>query len=185
MDYKRKSLRALTLALVTVLCTGFTSCGDGDDSPSVIPPTTPSVPVTGRMECDFVPAEGDLALFDITAEYTDSTGIAKTETVTGEWKKTVTYTKLPVEAKFVIKHTLKPDVEISADEKYRMGYELTYAFYAYDAKGDMVAKRGGTGIPDRFHFNGDQAKIEKWAAKDIVGYSYTISNEAKDGSYMY
>ncbi len=115
------SLRALMLALVTVLLAGFASCSKSDDDNTQTTPVTPTKEMTG---CTFTinveTSEDELAIGNVTIEYLDENGKTQSENITEkEWSKTLTYNTFPAKAAYTLKHKLKEGVELTK-EKYSL-----------------------------------------------------------------
>lgn len=174
----------MMLALVTVLLAGFASCSKSDDDNNTSKQNTTAT--SGLMSFDFVPTEDDLIVYDITAEYTDASGKQQTETITGEWKKSVTFTTLPAKASLVIKMALKANVVLSKDE-YKVGYKITPKFQALNAEGGILDFAGYT-PSEEYSYYKDKGKegLEEYAKLTVISYSYTISSTPNaKGKYIY
>lgn len=186
MNFTKMNFRAMMLSLLVMLFAGsVVSCSsdNGDnskDEPSV------SIPAKGVMECYFKPSGDNLTLFDITVEYTDATGKVQTETITGEWNKTITYTTLPVNATMVVKQSLKPNVELTKDTYKVSCYENCFctSLYSNGSIGDYC----GSKVPQLSDFTIRKDDVAKYAEKNtiLVKYAYTFSNKKNsDGKYIW
>ncbi len=187
MNITKMNFRAMMLCLLVVLFAGsMVSCsGDDDNSGDETPGDDTSVPVAGAMSCDFVPTDDELALFDVTAEYTDASGKVQTEVITGEWKKTVTFTSLPANATLTIRQSLKSDVKLTK-ESYKLGGKMTYGFSALNSAGKAVSFKG-TLLPETVHnLSIGKDRVEEFATKNpvLADYAYTISNKANSEGYF-
>lgn len=133
MIYKKMSLRAMMLALAAVLVAAFASCSksDGDKEDEDIPAAKATVTY------EFEPCADELEFFDMTAQYLDGSGTMQTETITGKWKKEITYTTLPAKVKIIISHAIKPNVELTK-ETYLFDYKYTRDIKAYSANGVLL-----------------------------------------------
>ncbi len=190
MDYMKKSLRTFTLAFAAVLVAVFTGCGNGDDGEAN--PTTDSstqggdttTPLYGMLYCNFTPSDDEIAMFDITAEYTDETGNLKKDTVTGAWKKTVVYKTLPVKPVLTIKQTIKPGVGYS--EKANVGFELSWLFSVVSNGKNPFGDKGYWSNGSSSYFRGkNQEQFDKWMTMHatIVDRTFTISNTPNESGY--
>lgn len=125
MNYKKMSMRALLLSCVTVLFTGFASCGSSNDVPE-----PPSTEITGfDLTIDIVSTRDELAVGNVTIEYLDENGKVQTENITEQkWSKTIKYNKFPANVAYTIKHSMKEGIELSKDE-YTLGMEIKPTCY--------------------------------------------------------
>ncbi len=183
-------MKKILMTLAAVLCcamttTVFTACSSDDDSSKN--DAEASTPVTGVMMCYFEPSEDELTLFDVTVEYTDASGKQQTETITGAWKKTITYTTLPVNVSMVVKQSLKPNVEMTKDS-YKLGGQVSCLLHALKSDGESAHIYGSV-IPNSvFNLTYPKGKVETYATKHatLVNYAYTISNKANsEGAYIW
>lgn len=185
MNYKKMSLRALMLGFMAVLFAGFTSCSSSDDDENKTVEEN-NAPTSGVLSCSFEPSEDELALCNITAEYTDASGKIQTEEITGKWEKKITFTTLPTKVSVTLKHSLKANVELSK-ESYHFGGLWDDVVYAIKKDGSKYwpIQMG----PRLIHNNAvGKAKVEDFITRTAVlkTISYTISNKPnEDGSYIY
>ncbi len=132
------TLRALMLALVTVLLAGFSSCSksDDDNTKTTTTPETPATPETPTKEltgCTFTleveASEDELAIGDVTIEYLDENGKTQSESIKEKkWSKTLTYTAFPAKVAYTLKHKLKEGVELSK-ESYNLNLGIKPTCY--------------------------------------------------------
>lgn len=117
MNYKEKNLRALMLALVAVLLTGFTSCSKSDDNNGDNTTKENTVPVAAIVKFAYTATQEELSICDVIAEYTDADGKNQSEAITTtSWTKSITYSSLPANGTISIKRTLKENAELTQDE---------------------------------------------------------------------
>ena len=106
---------------ITLLGLNAASCSDDDKDEQEPQATVTKAEYTISIELQ----ADELAIFDLTAEYTDFAGKLQTEPITTEkWEKTLVCEKFPSNFSLKIVRTLKSGAELTK-EIYNLGY--TYA----------------------------------------------------------
>ena len=190
MDYMKKILRAFAFAFAAVVVAVFSGCSKSDDGEAT-PTTDPSAQggntttaLYGMLYCNFTPSADEVAMFDITAEYTDETGNLKKDTVTGAWKKTVVYKTLPVKPTLTIKQALKPGAGYS--ETANVGFELSCLFSVVSNGKNPFGDKGYYSDGNGSYFRGkNKEQFDKWMTMyaTIVDRTFTISNTPDESGY--
>ena len=163
------------LAIAAVAIATGCSNDDDDNGDDVI---SDKVVASASYTLDLSYTEDQLALFDISAEYTSPKGEKVTEPITKEWSKTVKFDAFPSTFTLVVTQKLKEGVELTK-ERYKLGCkkkETTIALYADGS----VADNKMTGNETNLTVGAD--KIEQYAEehKEDHNISFTISlNEDK------
>lgn len=126
------------------LSVGFTACSSDDDDNNNGNTPGASEAITGKFTLDFTVSEDLLNVADVNVTYTDENGRDVTETLSStEFQKTVTYTKLPVTAKYSIKATLKSTY--ATKDKYNLGFNYSHKFQKLKGEKILDTKENGSG----------------------------------------
>ena len=118
----------------------------------------------------------ELALFDITAEYTSTTGGMTTETINGAWSKTIDFRTFPADFSLTVRLKLKEGVELTKDH-YELGCNQSRKMIVHYAD-------GSTDSGDSMSSNGSLSvaadKIAQYAEKhsEDVKIAFTVDLNA-------
>ena len=133
-------MKRLFMTLAAVVCcamisTVFTACSDDDDNDSA----DKTKAVAAIMNCKMDVSDDILAALDLTVEYYDADGKVQSEKMTKkEWEKEIR-TKLPATLGARLKAKLKPDFDVTSDQKFAFAFGYSYAGYAVNSSDDVVA----------------------------------------------
>ena len=165
------------LAIAAVAIATGCSNDDDDNGDDII---SDKVVASASYTLDLSYTEDQLALFDISAEYTSPKGEKVTEPITKEWSKTVKFDAFPSTFTLVVTQKLKEGVELTK-ESYKIGSKKIETVKVLYADGrEAYNKLSGSDNNPAYSLGAD--KIEQYAEKKREDHniSFTISlNEDK------
>lgn len=170
MNVTQSGLKNLFLGLLAITTLTFvTGCSDDDNDGKDIVPE--KVVASAAYTINLSYSDDELALFDLTAEYTTPTGEKQTEPVTKDWTKTVVFETFPATFSCKVTRKLKEGVELTKDH-YTMGY-VKSSMYKVQYSDASVEVREGNGHAKSLPV--PASRVEDYAAKENEHSSFTIS----------
>ncbi len=165
----KKIFSKLTLAMMmTIACTGFTSCGDDNDEPEAPATWKSSYVVTFELNDDVI------STADITAHIANPDGTFREEKVTKtELSWTLTGNKLPDKAGVLI--TFVPKKDIDPDKVYEIGIKGNIAVTSL--RNDKVVNYKSYGHDSNMTIKGD--KLSQYYVGRGVGFAHGINADGK------
>lgn len=172
MNVTQSGLKNLFLGLLAITTLTFvTGCSDDDNDGKDIVPE--KVVASAAYTINLSYSDDELALFDLTAEYTTPTGEKQTEPVTKDWTKTVVFETFPATFSCKVTLKLKEGVELTK-ERYKMGL-VKNGTYKVQYKDGSVEVREGQQQASELTIAADKVKEYADRQNEKKGSSFTIS----------
>lgn len=179
MNVTQSGLKNLFLGLLAITTITFvTGCSDDDNDSKDIVPEKEVASAAYTINLSY--SDDELALFDLTAEYTTPTGEKQTEPVTKDWTKTVVFETFPATFSYKVTLKLKEGVELTK-ERYKMGL-VKNGTYEVQYKDGSVEVRNG--LYDTKQLTIAVGKVKEYAAdqnkKKSSSFTISLNDDKSD-----